>query len=102
MYCGNNKKHPSVVKGEKKIGNKYDCFRKGVGVGLNLPIDESFVEYKPIDKRRIYCGKEKKLPHGYDLIGNNSLCLRKGVGIGKKLKLSRRRKSKKRSRSKSR
>lgn len=89
MYCGNNRKHKDVLSGEKKIGSRYDCFRKGVGIGLNLPLDPDYDgEYEPIDKRKIYCGKNKKLPPGYSYLGNPSICLRKGVGVGKKKKAS--------------
>lgn len=83
MYCGNNKNHKSLKNGELKIGDRYSCLRKGIGMGLQLPVDDDYVDYKPIDKRKIYCGKEKKLPKGYSSMGSNSQCLQKGIGIGK-------------------
>jgi hypothetical protein len=83
MYCGNNKKHPDVVSKKKKIGSPYECFRKGIGIGKSLPVND--VDYAPIKSIRIYCGKSKKLPDGYEIAGNNPMCLQKGVGVGKRL-----------------
>jgi len=85
IYCGNNK---SAIGKKRRLGTKYECFKKGIGIGLNLTLNEDdFLEYSkkysPIDKRKIYCGTNKKLPLGYDELGFPSSCLRKGVGIGK-------------------
>ena len=91
ISCSNN----------KYIGNKgtrYDCFRKGVGIGLNQPLDKSYRNrYSPRDKRKLYCGKARRLPQKYDIMGNLPMCLQKGVGVGKTMK-ARRRSSVKKSR----
>jgi len=39
-------------------------------------------DYEPIDDRRMYCGKQHRLPRGYDYMGNLAQCLQKGVGVG--------------------
>ena len=83
-YCGNNRNDPDLVVGAKVIGTRYQCFKKGIGIGLNLPFDPSYaVPYSPIDRTRLYCGTDRKLPDGYTRKGSPSLCLRKGVGVGK-------------------
>ncbi len=87
IYCGNNSLHKSLSNGFV-VGTRYECFRKGVGVGLNMPLDEDYNQpYEKIDKTRIYCGG-KELPVGYDRFGTTGECLRKGVGVGK-LKIAR-------------
>ena len=84
LYCGNNALHPDLVNGTKMMGTKYQCLRKGIGTGLNLPYDADYGgPYTPIDDRKIYCGDEADLPDGYDRMGNSSQCLQKGIGIGK-------------------
>jgi hypothetical protein len=84
IYCGNNSLHPDLVNGIKVLGSRYQCLRKGIGTGLNLPLDPDYGgPYAPIDNRRIYCGNAVVLPDGYDSMGNLSQCLQKGVGIGK-------------------
>lgn len=91
MYCGNNQRHPDLISGEKRLGTRYECFKKGVGVGLNLPVDTSYIaRYVPIDRTKIYCGNRRRRPDGYDKLGNLGECLRKGVGVGKKIVSSRR------------
>jgi hypothetical protein len=66
--------------------------RKGVGIGLNMPVDKKYgKEYAPIDSRKIYCGNKKKLPRGYAYLGNGTMCMQKGVGVGKLIKSKRRR-----------
>lgn len=82
-YCGNNRyvlERPNVV-----LGTRYECFRKGVGVGRNLPRPQNPERYSPIDRERIFCGKSRRLPPNYDMIGTRGECLRKGVGVGKRL-----------------
>jgi hypothetical protein len=87
MYCGNNKFAPGLMDGTVRLGNRYDCFRRGVGIGLNLPVDPSFRrQYEPIDKERVYCGKKTRRPQGYTRTGNLPQCQAKGVGVGKRLK----------------
>lgn len=78
-YCGNN----AYELENKRLGSRYDCFRKGVGVGLNLPIVPE--RYEPIDRYRVYCGNARRLPEGYNIMGTRADCLRKGVGVGKKI-----------------
>ena len=84
ISCSNNK-----YRGNK--GTRYDCFRKGVGIGLSQPVDKSYRDrYSPIDKRKVYCGKARRLPQKYDIMGNLPMCLQKGVGVGKTMKARRR------------
>jgi hypothetical protein len=84
IYCGNNALHPDIVDGIKIIGTRYQCLRKGIGRGFNLPLDPDYGgDYEPIDDRRMYCGNSNRLPNGYDIMGSPSKCLQKGVGIGK-------------------
>ena len=86
MYCGNNK-NSKAVKDGKKIGTRYECLKKGIGVGLHLPLDLEYLnEYIPIDSRKIYCGKSPRLPEGYDLLGNSHMCYTKGIGVGRTMK----------------
>ena len=87
IYCGNNAKSNDILNGNKVIGTRYDCLRKGIGKGKNSPVDNNYIgEYQAIDTRKIYCGKSENLPNGYDLMGNLPQCLQKGIGIGKKQK----------------
>jgi hypothetical protein len=84
IYCGNNALHPDLVNGIKVMGSRYQCLRKGIGTGFNLPIDPDYgLPYEPIDNRKIYCGNQNILPDGYDSLGNAPQCLQKGIGIGK-------------------
>lgn len=93
MYCGSNRNNPEVKSGRKRIGNRYNCFRKGIGVGLSLPYSPEYtIKYAPVDRRKIYCGKEAQLPVGYHILGNNTMCLTKGVGVGRTIKARRRKK----------
>lgn len=81
MYCGNNRIDSRLLDGRLVMGNRYDCFRKGVGKGLTMPPYTG--NYDPIDPVRIYCGKGETLPDGYDKFGNLVECLRKGIGVGR-------------------
>lgn len=88
IYCGNNKLSPRLE--TMRRGTKYECMKKGIGVALHMPVDEDFLgEYKPIDKRKTYCGNKTKLPKGYSIMGSPSKCLVKGIGVGKKIKAER-------------
>lgn len=83
-YCGNNKKHPDVVSGVKRIGTRYECLQKGIGVGKASGPDASYAgDYEPVDKRKMYCGKAARMPSGYKLKGSPNMCFRKGFGVGK-------------------
>ena len=94
MYCGNNRRSLAIRRDGKVIGTRYQCFQRGVGIGLNLPYDPNYAtRYVPIDDRKIYCGKKDRLPKGYDIMGNSSMCIRKGVGVGLSLKAKRHRKN---------
>lgn len=87
MYCGNNLLHASLTNGTSVLGTRYECLRKGIGTGLNLPLDIGYLgQYQPVDARRMYCGNRDNIPIGYDYVGNLAQCLQKGVGIGKKMK----------------
>jgi hypothetical protein len=90
IYCGNNALHPDLLNGNKRMGTRYECMKKGIGTGLNLPYDEDFNNpYVAIDDTKIFCGDKNILPEGYDRFGNCPQCLQKGVGIGKKIKAER-------------
>ena len=85
IYCGNNRRHTSIVSEQARLGTRYECMRKGIGVGLHRPLDNDYTgEYEAVDKRKIYCGNDSRKPAGYNLMGSPSMCLRKGIGIGKK------------------
>jgi hypothetical protein len=87
IYCGNNALDTDLVSGNKVIGTRYQCLRKGVGIGNNLPYDHKFtLPYAPIDTTKIYCGNSVALPGGYDRFGNLHQCMQKGVGVGKRLR----------------
>jgi hypothetical protein len=84
VYCGNNRKNKDVISGRKRIGNRYECLRKGFGVGYNQPVDMDYAgEYSPIDKRKTWCGVSNRKPTGYHVIGSNYSCFLKGFGGGK-------------------
>jgi hypothetical protein len=86
MYCGNNRNSKELKNG-KRIGSRYQCLKKGIGVGMGLPLDLDYLqEYIPIDARKIYCGKAPRLPEGYDILGTSHMCYTKGVGVGRTMK----------------
>jgi len=87
MYCGNNRNDPRLVIDGERIGTRYECLRKGIGVGKNLPFDPSYaVDYDPIDRTRTYCGLQNRKPMGYNRMGSPSSCLRTGIGIGRRMR----------------
>lgn len=89
IYCGNNELFGDIVSGARAWGTPYACMRKGVGVGLNLPRDREYRNYRPRAKRKVYCGT-RALPDGYACVGNLPQCLQKGVAIGKRQRWVRR------------
>jgi hypothetical protein len=107
MYCGNNRLHPELLDGTKRLGTRKECLDRGVRVGLSLPPERSYAgRYEPIDNTKIYCGNSSRLPDGYDRFGAIFECHRIGVGRGKNIKskrvYGRRRRSKRKSRKRSR
>jgi hypothetical protein len=85
-YCGNNANFQGLITGTHIVGTNYQCLRKGIGVGKNLPYDESFSgNYTPIDPRTFYCGNSDVIPNnmGYFAVGWPAKCLQTGIGIGK-------------------
>ena len=106
IYCGNNAQDTDLVAGRKRLGTRLECFRRGIGVGLHLPLDRKYAgRYVPIDTRKIYCGMAPRLPQGYHRYGNLPGCLQKGVAVGKTKKAqeaarAKRKKSKKKSKKK--
>jgi hypothetical protein len=85
--CTNNRNHPDLVVGLKRIGTRYECLKRGIGLGRNLPFDPSYaVDYDPIDRTRTYCGLQNRKPMGYNRMGSPSSCLRTGVGIGRRMR----------------
>lgn len=93
IYCGNNRNDPKLRTGTHVLGTNYQCIKKGIGIGINLPIDNAYKQsYKPIDKRRFYCG-DKKLPKkGYFAVGSPSKCLQTGIGVGKSIRANKKNK----------
>lgn len=83
MYCGNNRLDPRLTSGQMIIGNRYACLKKGIGIGMRM--EPYSGEYDPINRERIYCGKQDILPEGYDRMGNPTTCLQKGIGVGRTL-----------------
>jgi hypothetical protein len=87
MYCGNNANNRRVTRGELVIGDRYGCLKKGIGQGLYMVYDNSYLdEYVPIVNTRVYCGQNVNLPEGYDRFGGLHECLIKGVGVGRRQK----------------
>jgi hypothetical protein len=87
MYCGNNANNRKVLRGELVIGDRYSCMRKGVGQGLHMPYDDSYMDdYVPITPGKAYCGNRNNLPAGYDRFGTLHECFVKGVGVGRRQK----------------
>lgn len=85
MYCGNNSLHSSLVDGSQILGTRYGCLKKGIGKGMSLPVDSTYIgPYEPIDKTRVYCGNWNGLTRNYDRLGSLPECLQRGVGIGKR------------------
>ena len=78
IYCGDNEELPE---GYSSHGTPYQCLRKGVGVGLHLPLKNR--RYRPKKEgKKFYCGNKKELPQEYVSFGTRQQCLRKGVGVG--------------------
>lgn len=83
MYCGNNR----LAVGNRRIGTRHECLKRGVGIGMNLPPDPDYARgYEPIVDRKLYCGNRSQLPAGYRAFGTNTECLQMGVGIGKRMR----------------
>ena len=85
-YCGNNMNDYRLVTGTHTLGTNYQCLRKGIAVGRNLPYDATYTQpYTPVDNRKFYCGNSVIPPvdGGYFAVGSPSKCLQNGVGIGK-------------------
>lgn len=85
-YCGNDANFAGLSTGTHVIGTNYQCLRKGIGVGRNIPYDAAYATpHTPIDPRRFYCGNAAVLPAGggHFAMGSPSKCLQIGVGVGK-------------------
>ena len=84
IYCGNNRQNSKLISGELDIGTRSQCLKKGVGVGLNQPIDPDYLDnYEPLYVDNFFCGdNEDDAPNNYR-IGTLAQCLQKGVSIGK-------------------
>lgn len=85
IYCGNNRLYKPLVNGDVVMGTRYECFKKGVGIGKNMEPDDFDVDYAPIYNPKIFCGNGNTLPEGYNRLGQPYECLQKGVGVGKGL-----------------
>jgi hypothetical protein len=87
MYCGGNRLHRPLLNGEVELGTRYQCMKKGISKGLNLPYDNNYLnDYEPLYPLKLWCGKSDQLPENYDKIGTPPECLRYGIGIGKRKK----------------
>jgi hypothetical protein len=87
FYCGNNGNSPLLVAngGNRTLGTRHDCLRQGIGVGLNMPLDPSYLNpYNPINNTRYYCGNAAALPAGYDANGTLNMCHGIGIGVGRR------------------
>ena len=84
IYCGNNSKNRRLISGELDIGKRSECLKKGVGVGLNQPIDPDYLDdYEPLYIDNFFCGDdEDDVPNNYRM-GTLAQCLQKGVAVGK-------------------
>jgi hypothetical protein len=87
IYCGNNKLFRGLINGTHIQGNKYDCMRKGFGVGYNMDIDDSYRElWKPIKTdKQFFCGRNR---HPTKRSGTNLECFRKGMKVGKNKRIT--------------
>jgi hypothetical protein len=86
IYCGNNALDPRLLDGTYIIGRRYDCLRKGVGIGLHMPLDPAFsMPYAQIVPDKIYCGNADVCPDEYDRLGTLHGCVQKGVGVGRSI-----------------
>lgn len=86
IYCGNQANYSGLVSGANFLGTNYQCMRRGIGIGRNLPYDPEYNKpYVPIDTRKFYCGKAPVPPPGggYFAVGSPSKCQQIGVGVGK-------------------
>lgn len=87
IYCGNNANYTGLVNNTHRIGTNYECLRKGIGTGRNMPYDTNYNNnnYVPIDNRRFYCGNSEEIPQNgnYFAVGSPSKCLQIGIGVGK-------------------
>jgi hypothetical protein len=89
LYCGNNARDDGLRSGEKILGTRYQCLRKGIGRGLNEPILAYSQEYEPIEQIKVYCGNSTVLPLDKDRFGTRAECLRKGFAVGQNQKFTR-------------
>ncbi len=87
IYCGPNNNIPENYDTK---GTRYQCLRKGIGVGLHLPAnrrppgvlpDGTIIPLDP-NRERWYCGNQVPHPAGYVGYATPYECLRKGVGVG--------------------
>ena len=86
FYCGNNALDLDLLSSKKVIGNRYQCFKKGVGKGLKEPLLRYNPNYKPIEPvSKIFCGAKKPKMVRF---GTRAECLRKGFGVGQRLQFS--------------
>lgn len=77
MYCGKN------ILRKENFGTNYECLKKGIKIGEEKTKDNYEIYLKNEDLQKSYCGKDEKLPNGYDKFGELPECLSKGFGIGK-------------------
>jgi hypothetical protein len=87
-YCGNNSLYRGLTGRQPThvVGTNYECLKKGIGVGLNLPYDRNYSNnYIPIDDRKFYCGNQVRIPNRYFAVGSPSKCIGIGIGVGKSI-----------------
>ena len=86
IYCGNKGNFDGLVRGTHILGTNYQCLRKGIGIGSNLPYDYDYSgQHVPIDDRKYYCGNAVSIPvgGGHFAMGSPAKCLAVGIGVGK-------------------
>lgn len=79
IYCGDQRPIPIDYERE---GTRYQCLRKGIGVGLHLDLNGRTLPQSDPNRPRLYCGDKEQLPDGYVDFATSYQCLRKGVGVG--------------------
>lgn len=78
IYCGTQVQLPD---GYDSRGTRYQCLRKGIGIGLHL-VNQAPPMRPAQPQPRLYCGNAPEAPNGYDGLATPYICLRKGVGVG--------------------
>ncbi len=80
IYCGNQNPIPEDY---DVMGSRYQCLRKGIGVGIyRINIEDRILPQSDPNRPKLYCGTSEDIPQGYVGMATPYQCLRKGVGVG--------------------